>query len=941
MTFKRLSEYFSQLEATTLRNKMTEILASLFKEATAAEIGKLCYLLQGRVAPLFEAIEFGMADKMIIRAIAMGLDVKTEEVTKIFKKEGDLGKTVENIKNKYQKFGPKTHQPLAENISDVYDVLYHIATSGGEGSQEKKINLLGTLLKEVDPLSACFVVKITLNKLRLGFSDMTILDSLSWMLSGTKELRAKIEKAYNVRPDLGFISRTIKEKGIAGFKHVIPVVGTPILMTKAERMGSGADIIEKIGKCAVEPKYDGFRCIAGYTPLYVKDRGYISVRDVKVGDYVLTSKGRFKKVIANNKRIVDKGERVFLFQTYLSDSIKISEGHPILTWEKNQTTWKKIEEIKVGDWVAFPTPQLTEYSQDGIINPHLQLVDESGYQKEIPANNDFYRLLGFWIGDGFTNEFHNTERVGLLFNAKKEKDLAYEYKDIISSVLKIPKISESMHRGSLSIYWRDKPLRIWLSRYFRREWRGKMLPEWFSFIGKKQFLSFLRGWIESDGSLTHGGGYKIITKERDLAAFLQLVSLHYRIAMGLHKVRVKIKNYNFVGTYYELILPGTDRYIRVENDWIIARVLRNQQIKRDPRLTLYNLQVIDDESYCSGLVTLHNCQIHKNKNEVNIYSRNLENTTKMYPDIVEGVKKQVTVAEAIFEGEAIAFNPQTGEYLPFQETVQRRRKYNIEAKAKEIPLKLFTFDLLFVNGESLLTTPYSQRRERLEKVVKKGDDILIAALETVDNNERLEEIFQDAVSRGLEGIMAKKLDGVYRAGARDFNWIKYKRSYASKLDDTIDAVVMGFDFGQGKRVGFGIGDFLIGILDEKKDMFVTVAKIGTGLTDEEWKTLKVQSSKSKVQNKPKNYDVDKMMECDVWVEPKIVVEIRADEITRSPVHTAGRVMGPSKSGNAFEVKTAGLALRFPRLERFRGDKSPEDVTTVSEMKKMFDQQGKK
>jgi len=325
---------------------------------------------------------------------------------------------------------------------------------------------------------------------------------------------------------------------------------------------------------------------------------------------------------------------------------------------------------------------------------------------------------------------------------------------------------------------------------------------------------------------------------------------------------------------------------------------------------------------------------------IRLFSRNLEDVTHMYPDIVEGIKKQIEVKEAIFEGEAIAYNPKTGEYLPFQETVQRKRKYNIEAKAKEIPLRLFAFDLLFVNGENLLHCPYTQRRKKLEELIKKGDGILIASETVVDDPQKLEVIFQDAVTRGLEGVMAKKLAGTYRAGARDFNWIKYKRSYAGKLNDTIDAVVMGYDLGQGKRSGFGIGDFLIGVLDEKKDKFVTVAKIGTGLTDEEWRELKVKSSKFKVAKKPNNYEVDKAMDCDGWMTPKIVVEVRADEITRSPVHTAGRVMGPSKSGSAQEVKEAGFALRFPRLERFRDDKDPQDATTLTEIKRMFQLQGK-
>lgn len=218
--------------------------------------------------------------------------------------------------------------------------------------------------------------------------------------------------------------------------------------------------------------------------------------------------------------------------------------------------------------------------------------------------------------------------------------------------------------------------------------------------------------------------------------------------------------------------------------------------------------------------------------------------------------------------------------------------------------------------------------------------ILLSELKIAKNAQEIEKYFQEQAKKGLEGIMAKKLEGTYRAGARDFNWIKYKRSYSSKLSDTIDVVVMGYDLGQGKRQSFGIGDFLIGIYDEKQEKFESVSKVGTGLTDEEWKIIKVRSDKLKVKIKPEEYDVDKMMSCDVWIRPSIVVEIRADEITRSPVHTAGRIMKPSKSGSSQEVKEAGYALRFPRLERFRDDKKPEDATTLAEVEKMYKNQGK-
>lgn len=369
MLFKRLSQYFSELEATSLRNKMTEILSRLFKEAEAKEIDKLCYLLQGRVAPLFTAIEFGLADKTMIKAISIGMGIDQDKVLAEFKRVGDLGLAVENIKLA-EKGKRKAESRL--NILHVYKVLYKVATSGGTGSQDIKINLLGDLLRDVDPLSARYIVRITLAKLRLGFSDMTILDSLAWMLTGTKELRARIEKAYDVRPDLGFIAKTIKEKGIKGLSKVTPVVGTPILMAKAERLTTPDEIIEKIGECSIEPKIDGFR-----------------------------------------------------------------------------------------------------------------------------------------------------------------------------------------------------------------------------------------------------------------------LQIHFQ----------------------------------------------------------------------------------KAKDKVELFTRNLENVTFMYPDITSGVRKEIKVREAIFEGEAIAFNPKTGQYLPFQETVQRKRKYDIEEMSIKVPLKLIAFDLLYLNGESLIERPYKERRKKLVEII--------------------------------------------------------------------------------------------------------------------------------------------------------------------------------------------------------------------------------
>jgi len=582
MFFSELSKYFEKIEKNSSRLEITRILAELFNKLNAQEIAKVVYLLQGRVGPAYEGIDFGMAERTIIKSAMSALNIDRSYFEKEFKKSGDLGTTVESFKKLYTSFEEKDMEVLA-----VYDFFYRLATASGNGSQDVKTSLLSQLIRSLDPLSGRYLVRLPTGIIRLGFSDMTILDAYSWMLKGDKSLRPIIETAYHVRPDLGFIGKILKEKGVGGLKEIEPTVFTPIIMMKAERMSSAKEIIKQIGKCLVEPKFDGFR-------------------------------------------------------------------------------------------------------------------------------------------------------------------------------LQVHYIGSDPRRGSDPV---------------------KSLPK------------------------------------------------------------------------------------------------------------------------------------------VRLFSRSLEDVTYMYPDIVEGVKREVKAEELIIEGEAIGYNPKTGEFLPFQETVQRKRKYEITEKAIEVPLKLFAFELLFLNGKNFIKEPFIERRKALEEVTLKNKDIskqiiVVDHQEAVDKEDRLEKIFDKAIAKKLEGVIAKKIDGIYQPGARGWNWIKYKRSYSSKINDTIDCLVMGYDFGKGKRTDFGMGAFLVGVFDNKHDKFVTVAKIGTGLTDVEWKELKIKSSELRIKNKPENYLVDKMAECDVWISPKIVVEIKADEITKSPTHTAG------------------LALRFPRLERFRDDKNPENVTTLEELQHM-------
>ncbi|MBI4091983.1 MAG: ATP-dependent DNA ligase [Candidatus Levybacteria bacterium] len=322
-------------------------------------------------------------------------------------------------------------------------------------------------------------------------------------------------------------------------------------------------------------------------------------------------------------------------------------------------------------------------------------------------------------------------------------------------------------------------------------------------------------------------------------------------------------------------------------------------------------------------------QIHKNGDEVHLFSRNLEDMTHAFPDIVRAAKEELNMESAIIEGEAIAYNPVTSEFLPFQETSKRRRKHEVEEMAKKLPLVVFVFDLLYLNGKDITELPYLKRRKHLEKIIHRENLIIRKAEERImTSSKEILEFFNEAVSEGLEGLMLKKLDSAYKAGGRGFHWIKFKRSQSGELTDTVDCVLLGVFRGRGKRTEFGVGGLLVGVYDEKKDEFVTISRVGTGLTDEEFRTVNKLAEKSRVSHKPAR--VNSKIEPTFWVEPKEVLEIYADEITKSPIHTAGEENG------------IGYALRFPRLVKFRGaDKRAEDATTVSEIKKLYKQQYKK
>ncbi len=325
-------------------------------------------------------------------------------------------------------------------------------------------------------------------------------------------------------------------------------------------------------------------------------------------------------------------------------------------------------------------------------------------------------------------------------------------------------------------------------------------------------------------------------------------------------------------------------------------------------------------------------QIHKKRDEVMIFSRRQENITSQYPDVVEQVKSCVKADEAILECETVAIDANTGEMLPFQELMHRKRKKEIERAVEEYPVNLFFFDLLYVDGKDLTLSPFLERRRMLEAILSETNMSRLSKGMVVENAEQLERFFQEAIESGCEGIIVKAIgpESVYRAGARGWLWIKYKRDYKSEMIDTVDLVIVGAFHGRGKRSG-KYGALLMAAYNKEKDVFQTVCKVGSGFTDED---LEMFVNLLRPHIIPHRHArVDSIMEADVWVEPKIVLEIIGAEITISPTHTCGWDMAR---------KNFGLAIRFPRYTgRLRDDKAPEDATTTDEIVEMYKRQLKK
>jgi DNA ligase-1 len=326
-------------------------------------------------------------------------------------------------------------------------------------------------------------------------------------------------------------------------------------------------------------------------------------------------------------------------------------------------------------------------------------------------------------------------------------------------------------------------------------------------------------------------------------------------------------------------------------------------------------------------------QAHLSNRKVILFSRRLENITDQFPDLHVLLNQGIVGGELILEGEAVPVGPSTGELLPFQLVSQRRgRKYELEKTIQEIPVALFAFDLLYNNGVDYTQLGFPRRREALAKLIRPNERLDLSRQIIVTKPEQLDDYMQQAVADGCEGLMIKSIgpDSSYKAGARGWGWIKYKREYKSEMQDTVDLVVVGAFAGRGRRGGT-YGALLLAAYDEKDDLFRTACKCGSGFKDDDLAKLPEMLEKYKINHR--HARVDSKIVADTWFVPGLVLEVIGAEITLSPIHTCG--LNSIRPG-------AGLAIRFPRFTgKYRTEKAPEDATTTKEIIEMYRSQLKK
>ncbi|MCP4762511.1 MAG: ATP-dependent DNA ligase [archaeon] len=329
-------------------------------------------------------------------------------------------------------------------------------------------------------------------------------------------------------------------------------------------------------------------------------------------------------------------------------------------------------------------------------------------------------------------------------------------------------------------------------------------------------------------------------------------------------------------------------------------------------------------------------QIHKNGNNIQIFSRQLKKITKMYPDVVESIRKNIEADKCIIEGEAVAMDSFYEKMLPFQVLITRKRKYDIDEMVKKVPVCLFVFDILYLerngNKEIVMDYPFLERRKILDEILIKTDNFKRVDGKMINSTQELLEYYNHARKQNCEGIMNKSIDpnnSVYKAGNRGYLWVKLKSLEAGKMTDTIDVTPIGAMWGKGRRVN-QYGVLLMAVLNKENQKYEFITQCGTGFSDADIEIFSDLFEPIVIDHCPSNVVCSEKP--DIWLKPHIVMEIAGDELTISPKADAGK----NYKG---KINESGYSVRFPSFQRIREDKSVKDITSVKEIIDLFQTQG--
>jgi DNA ligase-1 len=337
-------------------------------------------------------------------------------------------------------------------------------------------------------------------------------------------------------------------------------------------------------------------------------------------------------------------------------------------------------------------------------------------------------------------------------------------------------------------------------------------------------------------------------------------------------------------------------------------------------------------------------QIHIEKagKVIDIFSRNSEHMTEKYPDVVETLEEMLALVNkegeapkltsAIIDAEVVAFSNEEHKILPFQ-TLSTRARKNVKTEDIKVAVCLFPFDLIYLNGESLVKAPLRTRRDKLRAVIPEMDEKLQFAVgKDLSTAEEVEAFLGEAVDHQCEGLMIKTLDenASYEPSKRSLNWLKLKKDYVEGIGDSVDLVPIGGYRGKGKRTGV-YGAFLLAVFDQSTGEFQTACKIGTGLSDADLQQHFEFFKDHIISQKRIDYDVHESLYPDDWFDAVQVWEVQAADLSISPIHSAS---------SSLRSDGKGIGLRFPRFLRIRDDKGPEDATSSEQIVQMFEDQFK-